>query len=236
MSGRDLLGLVLSYLYAFGMLFGTEALGRWVHWRQSFTRKLVHIGAGLWVWAIVALFDHWYIGVIPFATFIVLNYVFYRQRSFSAVDGSESTPGTVYFAASITILFVLLWRTGGARDHGPIAVAATMAMTVGDAFASLIGERWGERRYAAWGHSRSWEGTVAMGVSSFMCIGATLLWLPGSRLSPNSVRWTVEQVLFLTSIASVVATGAEALSPAGTDNLSVPLLSALVLYALRNVP
>jgi dolichol kinase len=226
------LGLVLSYLYAFGMLFGVEALGRRVRWQQSVTRKLVHIGAGLWVWAIVALFDHWYIGVIPFATFVPLNYVFYRQRSFAAVDGSKSTPGTVYFAASITILFILLWRTGGARDHGPIAVAATMAMTVGDAFASLIGERWGARQYAAWGHIRSLEGTVAMAVSSLACIAATLLWLPGSSLSPNSVRWTFEQVLFLTFIASLVATAAEALSPAGTDNLSVPLLSALVLYAL----
>ena len=105
MTTGDIIGLVASYVYAFGMLFGVEAIGKGLKWKQPFTRKIIHIGAGLWIWGILALFDNWYFGIIPFATFIVLNYVFYRQQSFEAMDAEDSTPGTVYFSISITILF-----------------------------------------------------------------------------------------------------------------------------------
>ena len=232
MSARDVIGLVLSYAYAFGLLFFVEAIGRRSKWRQAFTRKIIHIGAGMWIWGILATFEHWYFGIIPFATFIVLNYVFYRQQSFGAMDAADSTPGTVYFAFSITVLFGLLWRTGGTVDRAPIAAAAVMAMTCGDAAASLIGQRWGAHKYTSFGHTRSWEGTAAMAVVTFLAIRATSLWLPGSMLSPNSLPWSVWHALLISLMGTAMATAAEALSPAGTDNLSVPLLSGLAMVVL----
>jgi phytol kinase len=235
-SSRDILGLVLSYIYAFGLLFGVEALGRRSHWPQVVTRKAIHIGAGMWIWGILALFEHWQAGIIPFATFVLLNYVFYRRQTFRAMDTSESTPGTVYFALSTSLLFGLLWRTGGAPDRAPVAAAAVMAMTLGDAAASLVGQRWGSHTYRFLGHQRSWEGTATMGVVSLLSIGATLLALPGSALSPASVPWTMWGAAVIAACGSAVATSAEALSPVGTDNLSVPLLSALAMYVVGSVP
>ncbi len=233
MTQGDIIGLVLSYVYAFGMLFAVESIGKWLKWPQEFTRKIIHIGAGLWVWGILVFFDHWYIGVIPFATFIILNYIFYRQQIFKAMDTTESTPGTVYFAISITVLYGLLWRTGGQPDGAPTATAATMAMTLGDAMASLIGRRWGSRTYTVFGHTRSWQGSAAMALVSFVAIFLTLLWLPGSALSPHSAALGALPALWMALVGTVVATLAEALSPAGTDNLSVPLLSGLALYLLH---
>jgi uncharacterized protein (TIGR00297 family) len=235
MSRGDVLGLVLSYVYAFGLLFAVEAVGRRLMWQQRVTRKIIHIGAGLWVWGILALFDHWYLGIIPFATFIVLNYVFYRWQSFKAMDTTDSTPGTVYFALSITVLFVLLWRTGGVVDRVPIAAAATMAMTLGDATASLVGQRWGKHRYAFFGHTRTWEGTTAMAAVTWLSVAATLLWLPGSALSPNSIPWTVGEVWLVSLLGTIVAATAEAISPAGTDNLSVPVLSGFAMFVVGRV-
>lgn len=230
MSRGDLIGLVLSYVYAFGLLFAVEAIGKGLRWAQAFTRKIIHIGAGLWIWGILYLFDHWYYGIIPFGTFILLNYLFYRRQAFKAMDTERSTPGTVYFACSITLLFALFWRTGGQRDRVPIAAAATMAMTLGDAFASIVGQRYGTHTYAILGHTRSWEGTAAMALVSLIGILLTLAFLPGSTLSPNSVPWGAGATLLLSLVGAVVATVAEAVSPAGTDNLSVPLLTGLALY------
>ena len=235
MSTGDVVGLVASYVYAFGLLFVVEAIGRRLGWQQRVTRKIIHIGAGMWIWGILALFDAWYYGIIPFATFIVLNYVFYRRQSFSAMDADESTPGTVYFSISITVLFSLLWRTGGTVDRVPVAAAATMAMTLGDAAASLVGYRWGDHLHQTLGHTRSWEGTVAMAVVSLLAIGATLIWLPGSVLSPNSVPMTATEVLLTTIVGAAVATLAEGVSPAGTDNLSVPLLSGLAMLVVSHL-
>lgn len=235
MSRGDIVGLVLSYLYAFGLLLLIEAIGKRFKWHQEFTRKIIHIGAGLWIWGILYFFDHWYFGIIPFATFIVLNYVFYRQQSFKTMDTTESTPGTVYFAISITVLFVWLWRTGEEVDRVPIAAAAVMAMTLGDAFASIIGRRWGKHTYTFFGHTRSWEGTAAMAVTSLIGITLTLSLLPGSALSPNSVLLSGSEVVVLSLAGTVTAAVSEGLSPAGTDNLSVPLLSGLVMVLLMGL-
>ena len=232
MTQGDIVGLILSYVYAFGMLFGVEAIGRALKWPQSFTRKIIHIGAGMWVWGILYFFDHWYFGIIPFATFIVLNYLFYRQQTFKSMDTEKSTPGTVYFAASITLLYGLLWRTGGEIDRSPIATAAVMAMAWGDAMASIVGTRWGRHKYTVFGHTRSWEGSAAMAIFSLLAIFGTLALLPGSALSPNSIAPTTAMLIIMGAAGTIVATAAEALSPAGTDNLSVPLMTGLALWLL----
>ncbi|HNT78331.1 MAG TPA: phosphatidate cytidylyltransferase [Anaerolineae bacterium] len=230
MTSNDIVGLIASYIYAFGLLFVVEGIGKWRKWPQFLTRKLIHIGAGMWIWGILALFDHWTFGVIPFATFIILNYVFYRQQTFKAMDDEKATPGTVYFAISITILFALLWRTGGVADRVPVAAAAVMAMTWGDGVASIVGKRWGKHPYTVFGHTRTWEGTAAMAICAFIGIGLTLWLLSASALSPNSAPVSFGRALSMAVIGTIVATAAESVSPAGTDNLSVPLLTGLVLY------
>ncbi len=233
MTPNDIIGLIASYLYAFGLLFIVEAIGKRLKWPQAFTRKIIHIGAGMWIWGILALFDTWTYGIIPFATFIVLNYIFYRYQIFKAMDAVDSSPGTVYFAISITLLFGLLWRTGGALDRVPIAAAAVMAMTWGDGLASIVGLKYGKHIYTTFGHKRSREGSAAMAAASFLVILLTLAWLPGSVLSPNSVALPFWGILLCAVIGTGIATAAEAFSPAGTDNLSVPLLTGLTLFVLN---
>ncbi len=233
MTRGDIIGLILSYVYAFGLLIVVEAIGKRLKWPQHFTRKIIHIGAGMWVWGILYFFDHWYFGIIPFATFIVLNYIFYHRQVFEQMDDVESSPGTIYFAFSITVLFVLLWRTGeGALDHAPIAVAAVMAMTWGDAMAHIFGKRFGRKTYTLFGHTRSWEGTAAMAVFSFAAMFLTLWLLPGSALSPASRVLGPGSAAIMALFAMVVAAIFEGVSPIGLDNLSVPLMAGLSLFLL----
>ncbi len=147
MTSNDLIGLIASYAYAIGLIALAELLRRALRAPQELTRKLVHIGAGMWVFGVLALFDHWQWGVLPFASFIVGNYLFYRYRVFGSMDSDNGTPGTVYFALAITLLFALLWRPQGPLDHAPIAAAGAMALTWGDALAALVGRRYGWHRY-----------------------------------------------------------------------------------------
>jgi dolichol kinase len=71
-----------------------------------------------------------------------------------------------------------------------------------------------------------------MFLASFVAILITLLVLPGSSLSPTTAPLAAGTAVFSALAAAVVATLAEGVAPAGTDNLSVPLLTATTLYLL----
>src|SRR5205085_4623113 len=133
-----------------------EAIRRWRNFPTDFTRKLIHIGAGMWIWVIFLLFDHWYLAIIPSATFILLNALFLRFHIFSAMDPKEgATRGTVYFAFSCTLLlaiFHLGWEQGFPRGLEYIAMVGIMAMTWGDAFSAIIGKFFGKHSYSIVGH------------------------------------------------------------------------------------
>src|SRR5262245_25755924 len=232
MTSRDLLGLAASYAYATSLIVLAEGLRRAFRIPQDLTRKLVHIGAGMWVFGVLALFDRWQIGVLPFATFILINYLFYHYRVIDAMDAANSPPGTVYFALAVTLLFGLLWRPSGPLDRAPIAVAAAMTLTWGDALAALVGRRWGRHRYRLGASGRSWEGSAVMLAVSTIVVFLALTMLPGSRLSPQAPSIGAGSALLAALLGAGAAALAEAASPCGTDNLSVPLVAAGVLLLL----
>lgn len=227
---NDFIGLAISYVYAISLLVIGEGLRRLFGVKPDLTRKVIHIGAGMWAFGVLLLFKNWEIGIIPFATFIGLNYLFYRYRIIGAMDTQDSSPGTVYFAISVTLLFGLLWRPDGPVDSVAIAVAGIMAMTWGDALAALIGKRFGQHKYQVGSSVRSWEGSAAMFVASIVVIFLVLLLLPGSSLSPLAKPLSFGWALLTAVVTATFATLVEAVSPHGTDNLSVPLTAAGVVW------
>ncbi len=232
MTNSNFIGLAVSYIYAISLLILGEGLRRLFDVQPNLTRKIIHIGAGMWVFGVLLLFNNWEIGILPFATFIGLNYLFYRYRIIGAMDSEDSSPGTIYFAISVTLLFGLLWRPDGPVDNVPVAVAGVMAMTWGDALAALIGRRFGQHKYQVGNSVRSWEGSAAMLLASTLAIFLVLLLLPGSSLSPLATPMSAGKAFLVAFVSAIFATLAEAVSPHGTDNLSVPLVAASVVWIM----
>lgn len=218
MPKSDWLALLISYVYVFAIIFAGEGLRKWRGYSVDFTRKVIHIGVGTWVFGTVALFERWYLAIIPPLTFIVINYISYRQQVFKAMEtGEKGQLGTVYLPISFAVLLWLFWS----RPH--IAAAGIMAMTWGDAFGSIIGLRWGRRKYEVFDRTRSLEGSAAMFAFSFASILITLV-------AMTALGWPATFLYALT--AAVFATVVEAFSPWGIDNLTVPILSAGLLYLI----
>jgi phytol kinase len=214
----DWLSLVISYVYVFAMIGIGEGLRKWQGYSAEFTRKLIHISVGMWAFGTVLLFEHWYFAIIPPLSFVVLNYISYRWEIFKSVEtGEKGNLGTVYFPISFAIILCLFWT----RPN--LLVASLMPMTWGDALAAILGRRYGQRKYSVLGSTRSVEGSLAMFLFSWLSTFLALLILP-------LLGW---QTSLLYSLAvAVFATLVEALSPRHIDNLTVPLLSAVLLYLI----
>lgn len=215
----DPIALILSFIYVAIILGLGEGLRRGLHLSVEFTRKFVHIGVGMISFALVALFKTWQWAIIPPAIFVIINYISYRRQIFSGMEtGEKGQLGTVYFPISFVVLIPLLWQ------FPAILVTSLMPMTWGDAFAAIIGQRYGAHKFHVVGQMRSLEGSIAMFVFSFVAVAITFLVF----YAP------IATALVTALIVAFVATLVEAFSPFGLDNLSVPITSAILLMLLSN--
>ncbi len=224
MTERDIIGLIVTYLYSFSLLGVTTAIQIRLGLPQDFTRKIVHIGAGMWIFGLYALFDNWYWGVFPIATFIIFNYVSYKFKLIKAMDLSDSSPGTVYFVVSITLLLSCFWP----RGQFWIAAVGIMAMTWGDAFASIVGRAIGKHVYYIGQHRRSYEGSLAMFGFSFSSILVVLTFM--------NTGLDGFKIFAFALLLATLATFLEAISLHGIDNLLVPIGTSMALFALVSWP
>ena len=186
----------------------TAVLARrqWPHQREL-SRKIVHIGTG----AVVPL--AWWFAIpaaiaLPFAAIVTLATAINQQwRVIPAVeDVDRDSYGTTAYGVSITTLLLLFW------EQQPEAVCAgVLVMACGDGLAGLVGRSVASPRWSVLGQTKSLVGTTTMLTVSF----GVLLAL-ATTTSPV-VNGSTALLL------AALATGLEQISPAGIDNLSVPL-------------
>ena len=204
--------LFISFVYVFAMLGLAEGLRRWQHYSADFTRKFIHISVGMYSILAVLLFEQREWAIIPPAAFIVINFLDWKFGVLQAMTSSDrSNLGTVYFPIAFVVIIWVFWERPG------LLVASLMPLTWGDALAAVIGRRYGRRSYTVLGSTRTMEGSAALLLLSVVACSITL------------AAFGVDHVIGLALIVSVGATLVEAVSPWGTDNLTIPAISALLL-------
>jgi len=217
--------LIVSFAYVFGVIGVAELLRRVAGRSPDFTRKFIHIGVGMWIVGTVFLFENCYLALVPPLAFTIINAISYLRGTIKAMEtGEKGNLGTIYFPISFAIIIYCFWGM-------PVPmVASMMPMTWGDAQAALVGRRYGFHRYTIFGRTRSVEGSVAMLLWSWIPTSLALAILPIALGTPS-----VSPLLALIygGATSLVCTLVEALSPWGIDNLTVPLVAMLVLFALK---
>ncbi|MEA2054972.1 MAG: hypothetical protein U9O96_07720 [Candidatus Thermoplasmatota archaeon] len=105
-------------------------------------------------------------------------------------------------------------------DRPEIIAVGIVAMSYGDGFASLIGTKFGKRKYNVCGDEKSVEDSISMFIVILTVGGVALAYY-------NS--FPAFYVLF--AIAAI-PTLIEGITPKGLDNLSVSFSAALVYYAI----
>jgi phytol kinase len=213
---NDWIGLLISLTYL-GVIILIAT--RIAHWPHEMSRTFAHIlVANWWLIASLVIQSYWAAMVAPvfFVVFNALNSVFNWIPAINSKNRYKNL-GTVYYALSVTALTHLTFMDPQLRIAGGLGI---LAMGYGDGLAAVIGQFFGKHTYSIFRGHKSVEGTLTMLISVIAVSALYLLWQVGV------IDWPV--VVFIAAIA----TGIEAISPYGLDNLFVPLMTALLYFII----
>jgi phytol kinase len=201
-----------------GVLLLAEILRRWKG-ESELVRKVVHIGTGNILFLAWGLNIPLWICLIACVSFCIIAYISYQLPILPMLNSvGRKTLGVFYYAVSITCLVTWFWTI-----HLPeYAVVGVLVMAWGDGLAALVGQRWGQHPYYFMDSKKTWEGSIAMLFVSYIVAVIVLAIAGGFSLS----------TLLIPLPVAIVATILEAISPGGTDNLTVPLVSGSLCYGL----
>ncbi|MFM7314593.1 MAG: dolichol kinase, partial [Cyanobium sp.] len=136
----------------------------------------------------------------------------HRRRLLPAIeDVGRASYGTVAYGASITLLLVLFWP-----QRADAVCAGVLVMAWGDGLAGLLGPRVPSPSWTVFGERRSLAGTSAMALVSL-----------GALLAVAAAVPTAPGLSGLLALAAL-ATALEQVAVLGLDNLTVPLVVALL--------
>ena len=204
-----IVGIVLALL---------EWTGKKLQVQPETIRKWIHIAVGHWVFLALAWMEHWYVAITPLLFFTLINLVTLKRGTGRMNQVERVSYGTVYYPIALALLVLFFF------EQEPMAlVAGSMVLAWGDGLAALVGKRFGKTFYTRGKIRRSFEGSIAMFLASFLVLTVTFLFY-------EEPTWlAVSYGFLLANIAALI----EAVSYRDTDNLLIPLtIGALVAFAL----
>lgn len=214
---RNIYGLVISVLYI-GLVIGISGL--FSKASKEASRKFIHIMlANWWIIAMIFFDNMWIAGILP-ALFIIINYASYKFDIIKSMErdddsGEEKTLGTVFYAVSLLIVVILCF---GFFKNTIIGLVGILVMGYGDGFAAIAGKSIKSKEFTILGGKKSLAGCSTMFIISLIIISCALAYF-------NIQFWYVKSI-----IIALVATIFEAISVKGTDNLTVPILTTLMVW------
>lgn len=211
------LAIAIAWLLFVGLC--AESVRRFTNASNEIIRKVIHIGTGnviLIAWWLAIPMGVGIAASIFFSAITLLSYYLPILPNINSI-GRKSF-GTFFYALSIGILVAWFWSVGQPQ----FAAIGILVMTWGDGLAALIGQRFGRHPYKLWDMKKSWEGSLTMGVISFLVCAIILVSTAGNS-------W---EIWFTSVVVGLAAMGLEAFSKFGIDNLTVPLCTAAISFCL----
>ena len=210
----DITGVIAVYVYVAILLLLSEKV---LKSYPLISRKFLHIMVGN-IFFILPLFEHaWVMSFVAAAPFIILTFLVSPYSPLKIVSETSAAGhgmGLVYYSISWTVLAYVFF------NRPEIIAVGIVAMSYGDGFASLVGTKFGKRKYNIFGDEKSIEGSIGMFVITLL-VSLVALYYYGVGIN-----------VFVVAAVSVVATLVEGITPKGLDNLTVSFSAALLYYAI----
>lgn len=226
------IGVITIFLFLLELLASKEIV------RKETARNLLHAIAGMTVTAFVALIDDFLLLLVTGIIVAIILFGIVRYDFFPRINNkARKSWGIFYFA----VAFLILVLTAGTSYRWIISVSFLIT-AVADPLAAYAGTNFTKSYYRLTSDKKSLLGsTVFFTTSLFILLLLLALLLMDSpeaefiqAVIPLKPVLTESPFYYAAAMVSIalLLTIAEALSSKGSDNLSVPLSAAFLLYYL----
>ena len=211
---KNWIGIVVSYLAIFLVILIAKIFEKK---GKEASRKFIHIALGNWWLIAMYFFDNiWFAAFVP-ATFVIINYISYKKDIIKVMERQEKEGlGTVYYALSLFIITII---TFGIVNKPVLGLASIFIMAYGDGLAAVIGKSVKSPKYKIYDTQKSLAGSITMFIISFIIIAI--------YLNLSTPLWYLKA-----AISALLLTIIEAVSIKGTDNITVPIASLIILMII----
>ena len=199
-----------------GVMLLAELSYRLLQLKTEWTRKIAHVGSGMVALSYPQYLEsHWVVLALTLS-FTVILYTSKKMGLFQSIFSvGRKSYGELYFVWSSWLLFWLFQATGEVTYfYVPFAI-----VVFADPAAALIGTYLPIRKYTVFGNHKSVAGSGAFFVVSFFL---SYFLLNKAGINANTILLSLLHAALLTIV--------EAISPKGSDNLTIPVFSVLFLY------
>ena len=234
---EDVIVFFIAVIYAVIILTIADVARRKMNLGSNFTRKIVHLFAGAAIWT-VPFYPHPWVASFVALTFVIMLALANTERFgrfFAAMARPEdlehgSVRGPFWYAVSITILTVIFTFSGYDELYF-IAGAAIMMMMLGDGMSAPIGMKYGANHTREiFGSKRSLEGCLGLFVFGFIGAIIGFWWFGIFAVTVFTPGAGYVNMILLALFGAITATIVELVSPKGTDNVTLPMISTIVIF------
>src|SRR4051812_12329349 len=210
------------------VLVALRALGKWQSVDGEVLRKGMHVALGTsaltYPWLFRSIAPPLVIAALTLTVLLALRYAPRARAELGGVVHGvhRSSEGDLWFPVSVAAVF---WLASG---NTVLYVVPVLTLTIADAFAALVGTRYGRTRYDTMeGDRKSAEGSIAFFLIAFFATHVPLLMF-------TSVGRTESLLIGLTFGFLVMLL--EAVSWRGLDNLFIPVGGFFLLQSYMPMP
>jgi len=218
---NNFIGIVVSFAYFFGLLIASQYMP---FKTLEGKRKFVHIMLGNWWLLVIAFFSNVFAAMVVPVSFIFINYLSLKRDKENGLLSSlerknQKSYGIVLYPVAMSIL---IWMSFSVWHDMRIGGIGLIALSYGDGIAALTGKHFKYGAFKIFGNKKTISGSLGMLVSTF---SIALIYMYVTNLV------SIEELMLVSFSVAMVSTVAEAITPFGIDDITVPV-SAVVMYCI----
>lgn len=238
----DLMILLLTFIYVFATILIPVQLKKRDKITKFQARKMVHLFAGLSVFASPYFTWPWW-AVIMAGSLTIVTFLstkkskvkplkdLYDAIGEEAEEKAGRLTGPFNYCMSILLLITLFVIVAPNQLYFPIA--GILLMIISDTLASVVGKKYGKIKInLPWLRTtRTLEGSLVFFISGFVLCFIAFTFL-GVSNPITQIHLTLEVALLYSLITSALATIIELASPSTYDDLTVPIATTLIIFLI----